>query len=275
MDPLYYILILMLTGAGVGFTTGLLGVGGGFILVPVIYFLLLGLGVDPTLAIRIAFGTSLAIILPTALSSAYGHYRKKQVEIKAAIYFGISGFLGGLAGGYVSTHAPGDILKVIFGLILLFVALRMLIFNEKEGDRKKMENVFLFLLVGFGAGILSGLVGIGGGVILIPVMVLIMGYSMKEASGTSSAVITITSLGGIVSYILNGLQVSGLPPYSWGYVNLLQLLIMVIFSIPLAQVGAWASSKLPEKILRYILVILQVYIALKMLGVFEWLGLPL
>lgn len=258
-----------------GFTTGLLGIGGGFLLVPILFFLLLGIGVDPTLAIRIAFGTSLAIILPTAISSAYGHYRKNQVEIKPAIYFGISGFLGGIAGGYVATHTPEDILRIIFGLIMLFVALRLLFFKESTDHREKMENILLFLVVGFVAGIMSGLIGVGGGIILIPVMVLIMGYSMKEASGTSSAVIIVTSLGGIISYILNGLSVSGLPPYSLGYINLLQLLVIMIFSVPLAQVGAWASNKLPENVLRYILVALQIYISLKMLGIFEWLGLPL
>ncbi|HEY0196822.1 MAG TPA: sulfite exporter TauE/SafE family protein, partial [Methanobacterium sp.] len=265
----YYILILILTGVGVGFTTGLLGIGGGFILVPILFFLLLGIGVDSTLAIRIAFGTSLAIILPTAISSAYGHYRKNQVEIKPAIYFGISGFLGGITGGYVATHTPEDILRIIFGFIMLSVALRLLFFKESTDHREKMENILLFLVVGFVAGIMSGLIGVGGGIILIPIMVLIMGYSMKEASGTSSAVIIVTSLGGIISYILNGLQISGLPPYSLGYINLLQLLVIMIFSVPLAQVGAWASSKLPENVLRYILVTLQIYISLKMLGVFE------
>lgn len=271
----YYIIILILTGVTVGFITGLLGVGGGFILVPIIFFLLLNMGIDPTLAIRIAFGTSLAIILPTAISSAYGHYRKKQVQIKASVFLGISGFLGGVTGGYVATHAPEDILKTIFGLVMLFVAIRLLFFQEPIQHREKIENILIFLLVGFTAGVMSGLIGIGGGIILIPVMVLIMGYSMKEASGTSSAVIIITSLGGIISYILNGLQVLGLPPYSLGYINLLQVLVIIIFSIPMAQIGAWASCKLPDKVLRYILVTLQIYISLKMLGIFEWLGLPI
>lgn len=273
---LYYLLILAVTGLGVGFTTGLLGVGGGFILVPIIYFLLLNMGVEPTLAIRMAFGTSLAIILPTAISSAYGHYRKNQVDVKAAVYFGIAGFFGGLTGGYVATHAPGDILTTIFGLVMLVVALRLLFSNDNGDNKKKTENVILFLMVGFIAGITSGLIGVGGGIILIPAMVLFMGFAMKEATGTSSAFIVITSMGGIISYILNGVQVSAeLPPFSVGYINLLQLLVIIIFSIPLAQVGAWVSSKLPERVLRYILVVLQIYVSLKMLGVFAWLGLPL
>lgn len=275
MDFFYYILALVFTGIGIGFTTGLLGVGGGFLLVPILFFLLQSIGIDSTIAIRLSFGTSLAIILPTAISSAYGHYRKNQVEVKAAIYFGISGFLGSLIGGYAATQMPEDILSIIFGFIILFVAVQLLFFKESPDDRVKKEKIVLFLFFGLLAGLASGLVGIGGGIIIIPAMVIIMGYTMKQASGTSSAVIIITSLGGVISYVYNGLQVSGLPPYSLGYVNLLQFLIIIIFSIPLAQVGAWAAHKFPDRILRYILVALQFCVALKMLGVFDWLGLPL
>jgi len=274
LEPLY-IFILVLTGVVIGFTTGLLGIGGGFIMVPLLYYLWINMGVDPTLAIRMAFGTSLAIIIPTAISSALGHYYRKQVEIRAAIFLGISGFVGGILGGYVATHVSGDFLRIIFALLLLVMAIRMLFFKEKQSSGAKMENIFLFLIIGFLAGIMSGLVGIGGGIILIPVMVLVMGLNIKEAGGTTSLVIVFTSLGGLLSYILNGIHVSGLPPYSLGYVNLLQLVIIVIFSIPLAQIGALVSNKLPEKVLRYILITLLVYISLKMLGVYGWLGLPL
>ena len=264
----FYILILVLTGIGVGFTTGLLGEGGGFILVPILFILLESIGVESTLAIRMAFGTSLAVILPTALSSAYGHQRRQNVIFKAVLFLGVSGFLGGLIGGYIATHLPVDILKTIFAVVLLLVALRMLLFKEPTEDTTRVDNIPLFILWGLIAGIMSGLVGIGGAVILIPVMVLTMGFSMKEAGGTSSAVIVLTSMGGIISYILNGLHTPGLPPYSLGYINLLQLVILVIFSIPLAQIGAWASHKFPEKLLRYIFIIILIFVSLEILGVF-------
>jgi uncharacterized protein len=275
MDYELYIFILVLTGVGVGFTTGLLGVGGGFIMVPVFYFLLLQLGFEPTLAIRVALGTSLAVIIPTAFSSAYGHYRKEQVDLKALIYLGLSGFVGAIFGGYTATNAPGDILRILFGLVLLMVALRMLVFKEPETFGTKTENIYIFLLLGFFVGIMSGLVGIGGAVIMIPVLVIFLGFNMRQAVGTSSAVIVATALGGILIYVLNGLEVSGLPPWSLGYVNLLQLLIIIIFSVPLAQLGVWTSLKLPEKQLRYIFSLLMIYISLKMLGIFDWLGLPI
>lgn len=264
----------MLTGIAVGFTTGLLGIGGGFIIVPILFYLMITMGYDPTLAIRVAFGTSLAVIIPTAISSVYGHYRKGEVEFNAALFLGISGFIGGIMGGYIATHVPGGFLRIIFAIILFSVALRMLYFKEPENYGEKKEDIVLFLIMGFIAGIASGLVGIGGGIILIPIMVLFLGFSMIEAGGTSSAVIVLTSLGGMLSYILNGLQVSGLPLYSLGYVNLLQLVVIVLISIPLAQIGAWASHKLPEKYLSYILAFIMIFISLRMLGIFEWLKLP-
>lgn len=272
MSPeFFYIVILVFTGVGVGFTTGLLGVGGGFIIVPILFFLLETMGVESTLAIRMAFATSLAVIIPTAISSAYGHQRKKDLIFKAVIFIGVSGFVGGILGSYIATHIPGYFLVTIFALVLLLVALRMLLFKEPDKKCEIVENIPLFIFWGFIAGLMSGLVGIGGAVILIPVMVLLMGFCMEEAGGNSSAIIVLISLGGFLSYILTGLNVSGLPAYSLGYVNLLQFGILTLFSIPMAQVGSWASHKLPEKLLRYIFVILLIYISLSMLGFFQWL----
>jgi uncharacterized membrane protein YfcA len=272
---LFYILILIATGMMVGFTTGLLGIGGGFILVPILYFILLNMGIEPALAIRVAFGTSLAIIIPTAISSALGHYHKNQVEIPASLYMGCAGFIGAVIGGYIATQTPEVLLRIIFSVLLLLVAVRMLLFKENHKKTDKKDNLLIFLGIGFIAGIMSGLVGIGGGVILIPALIFLLGYNMKQASGTTSAVIILTSLGGILSYIYNGLNVSGLPAYSLGYVNLLQFLVIIIFSIPLAQIGTLASTRAPDKLLRYIFIIILIFVSLKMLGLFQWLAIPI
>ena len=244
-------------------------------MVPILFLLLLNQGIEPTLAIRMAFGTSLAIIIPTAISSAVAHHHKNQVEIRASIFMGCAGFIGAVIGAYVATHTPGDILRVVFALVLILIALRMLLFKEEEAPVNKKENVVLFLVVGFTAGIMSGLVGIGGGIILIPAMVFLLGYNIRHAGGTSSAVIILTSLGGIISYIINGLNVSGLPLYSLGYINLLAFLVIAIFSIPLAQIGAQISNRAPENILRYIFIVILIFISLQMLGIYHRLGIPL
>ena len=274
MDFILYLSVLLLTGALVGFASGLLGVGGGFIMVPIQFFLLTSLGVDPTTAIRVAFGTSLAVILPTAISGALGHARRGAVLFRPMMLMGISGLISALIGGTVAANTPGVYLKIIFGVLVLISGIWMLIakYPEISGEPKKGD--LNYIIIGFITGLLSGLLGVGGGVVLVPILVIIMGYSMIKAVGTSTAVIIFTSLGGIFAYASNGFNVVGLPPFSIGYINLIQFIILVIISVPMAQVGVKASHKLPEKQLRYIFILVMIYIALKMIGVFTWLGLP-
>jgi uncharacterized protein len=269
MEIFYYIIILLITGATVGFATGLLGVGGGFILVPIQFWLLESVGVDPTIALRIALGTSLAIIIPTAISGAYGHYRKKSVLIRPAIFLGLSGFLGGILGAIIATHTPGNILRVFFGLVLILVAIQMLIFKSPKIEIKPAENIFYYLFWGLIVGFMSGLLGIGGGLIMVPILIFIMRLNIREAIGTSTAVIIFTSLGGIISYILNGLNVQGLPSYSIGYVNILQFIILATISILMAQLGVYTAHKISENYLRNFFTILLILMGLGMLGIFN------
>ena len=269
------IIVLLITGAGVGFASGLLGVGGCFIMVPVQFWALTSIGVDSTIAIRIAFGTNLAVVLPTALSGAIGHSRKKAVQWKAGIVLGLSGLAGAFLGGFFAAHISGNILKIGFGSAILAGAIRMLTAKPPKVDKEPIDNVVNFILWGFPLGILSGIIGIGGGVLMIPVMVLALGFNIHKAVGTSTALMIFTSIGGILSYIINGLKVSPLPPYSLGYVNFLQWALLAGTSVPMALVGVKAAHKLPAKQLKYLFIIVMIYMGLKMIGVFSWLNLPL
>jgi len=278
MEFLIYLIILLVTGLFVGFLSGLLGVGGGFIMVPVQFFLLTSLGVDPTIAIRVAFGTSLAVILPTALSGAIGHSRRGYVMYRPALLMGIAGFTGAVTGAIISSHAPETILRFLFGFLAIGAALWMLTSNPSS-DKLKTEKseikFYSYIFWGFLAGISSGLLGIGGGILIVPILIILMGFGAHKAVGTSSAVIIFTAVGGILTYIFTGMNTPGLPQYSIGYINMVQFLALSITSIPTAQLGVRASHKIPEKELKYIYTALMIYIALKMIGVFQWLNLPL
>ena len=269
-----HILILLAAGAGTGFASGLLGIGGGAVMVPVIYWLALAMDVAPDIAIRIAFGTSLLVILPTVISGSWRHNKKKAVRWKTALILGSSALVGGLVGASLAAHLPEKILTVGFGGLILAIAVWMgLGIMPKLGreDAEPRENLALVAACGFPIGIVSGLTGIGGGVLIVAVLVLALSFPMHIAVGTSVASIILASLGGIVGYIVNGLGVPDLLPYSLGYVNVPIWLCLAATSIPVAQLGARAAHALPAKPLTYIFIAFMVYAGLEMLGVLDWI----
>lgn len=270
-----HIVSLLITGIGVGFASGLLGVGGCFIMVPIQFWILTSIGIDPTTAIRISFGTNLAVVLPTAISGAIGHHRRKVVLWKAGIVLGFTGLIGAFIGGFIATHMPGSFLKIGFGLVILTGAVRMLTAKPLKIEKEVVDNVHTYIFWGFPLGIVSGIIGIGGGVLMVPVMVIAMRFKIHQAVGTSTALMILTSTGGIIAYIVNGLNVSGLPDFSLGYVNLLQWVILAGTSVPMAQAGVRVAHKLPAKHLKYLFIAVMVYMSLKMMGVFSWLHLSI
>lgn len=269
------IVALLVTGAGVGFFSGLLGVGGCFIMVPVQFWALTSIGVDPTLAIRIAFGTNLAVVLPTAFSGALGHNRHRAVLWRAGVILGLAGLAGAVGGAWLAARLPGQVLKVGFGLAILVGALRMLTARPPKVERAPVKSPLTFVLWGLPLGVVSGVIGIGGGVLMIPVMVLALRFPIHQAVGTSTALMIFTAIGGIVSYAVNGLGVEGLPPYSVGYVNGLQWLLLAGTSVPMAQFGVRAAHRLPALQLKRVFILVMIYMGLKMTGVFHLLHLPL
>ncbi len=274
MNPLY-IAILLITGASVGLVSGLLGVGGCFIMIPVQYWILTSMGIDPTISIRVAFGTNLFVVLPTAFSGSLRHHKNRAVLWKSALILGLISIIFTFLGTYVTTLLPGSILKTIFGLAILLGALRMITARPIRVEGEPCTNPWTYVLLGAVFGFVTGLIGIGGGVLMVPLMVILLNYHMHEAVGTSTAIMMFTSFGGTLAYMLYGLGVPGLPPYSIGYVNLLQWISLACTSVPMAQVGASLAHRIRPKSLKWIFIIVMIYMGLKMIGVFSYLGLPI
>ena len=143
MFPIEYFIGLILIGVCAGFASGLLGVGGGFLIVPLQYFLLKYIGVEPNLAMLISIGTSLAIIIPTALSGAYRHTRTMDGIVKPGLQLGVFGIIGGAIGGFVASGLPSRALEIIFGFLLLFVAVKNIIDMNKEREKAKIPFTLL------------------------------------------------------------------------------------------------------------------------------------
>jgi len=244
-------------------------------MVPVQFWALKSIGVDPTIAIRIAFGTNLLVVLPTALSGAITHHRKGAVNWQAGMILGITGAIGAFWGAFIASHLPGRVLTISFGIAVILGAIRMLTARPPKASERQGPSAASYALWGLPLGIVSGIVGIGGGVLMIPVMVFFLGFSIHQAVGTSTALMIFTAIGGALSFLINGLGVEGLPPYSTGYLNWLQWILLAGCSIPMAVAGARVAHLIPAKQLKYIFIIVMIYMGLKMIGVFSWLNLPI
>jgi len=267
-----HIIILLATGIGVGFASGLLGVGGGFIMTPVQYLIYTDMGFPTDIAIKLAFGTNLLVILPTVLSGAWRHSKLGVVWWRAAIIMGSCSLIAAFGGATLATRLPGAALKIAFGAIVLLAGVRMLTAKLPAVEEEPKDNPWLWVAWAIPIGVVTGIIGIGGGVLVVPVMVLALKFKMHNAIATSLAMMIFISIGGAIGYIVNGLGVSNLPAYSIGYVNLPSWFLLAVTSVGIAQVGAMTAHRLPAKRLRYIFIAVMLYMGPKMIGVFDWLG---
>lgn len=270
-----YIFILAGTGIIAGFSSGLLGVGGAFIMTPMQYAVYASMGLSTDIAVKLAFGTTLFVILPTAISGTWRHNKKGAIKWRISIVMGICCLVSGFAGATLAAHLPGEPLKIAFGVIAMAAAIGTLTSRVTDVDHEPVAQPWLWAAWAIPAGVAVGILGIGGGIIIMLVLVTALRFNMHSAVGTSLAIMIFTSTGAVTGYILNGFNVQGLPDYTIGYIYLPAWLLLVATSFGMAQVGAITAHKLPGKHIRYIFVALVLYMSLRMLGFFEWLGLPL
>jgi hypothetical protein len=269
---LWHVVLLLLTGAAAGISSGMIGVGGGFLTIPVQYWLLLVSGVDPDLSIRIALGTNLLVVIPTAVNGALAHHRRGAVLWKEAVTLGITGTTGAYAGAAIASRLPERIMTLVFGVFVILIAIRMMTAKLPETASSSSRNQLVVALCGFPFGMLSGMLGVAGGGLLLPLLVVLLKFNVHQAVGTATATMIFFSTSGALSFAIHGLGVEGLPPYSTGYVNWLQWLLLAAGSVPLAKVGAHFAHRLPAARLRQIFAWVMIFVGLRMSGAFEYLG---
>ena len=215
------------------------------------------------------------VVLTTAISGAWRHYREKAVLWREAVIMGLCSLVFALGGATLSTHLPPVVLKTGFGVVILLSGIRMVTARQLPGGQPYNTNPWLWAAWAVPVGLVAGVFGVGGGVVMIPVLVLALRCEMHYAVGTSLGAMIFASIGGLTGYIINGLGVAGRLPYSLGYVNGFSWLLLVAPAAVMAQVGAITAHRIPRRPLMLIFNIGQFYIGLKMTGVFERLGWPL
>lgn len=256
-------LIYLALGAVAGILAGLLGIGGGLVIVPMLVFCFTGLGFPDAHIMHLALGTSLASIIFTSISSFWAHHRRRAVhwDIVRSITPGI--IVGTLLGAYIASLMPTSVLKSFFGVFLYYVAVQMLLGKKPKAARDVPATVGMFG-VGNCIGVVSSLLGIGGGTLSVPFMVW-CNISIHHAIGTASAIGLPIALAGAVGYAVTGLKVAGLPEYSLGFIYFPALIGMVSASMLTAPFGARLAHWLPVEKLKRVFAVLLLVVGTKML----------
>jgi uncharacterized membrane protein YfcA len=269
------IVILLATGTVAGFAGGMLGLGGAFIMTPLQYLVYTNMGLTPDVAIKTAFGTSLLVVLTTAISGAWRHHRERAVNWRVAFIMGGTGLAFGFAGAMLSTHIPGSVLKIIFGVIAIASCIRMFFTTREQEAAEPEKRPWIWALWGVPVGLFSGMLGVGGGVLLMPILVIALKFKIRQAVGNSLAVMVFSSIGGIIGYIVSGIGTVSTLSYSVGYIDFTSWILLAVPAAIMAQVGAAMAHRISRSWLTYIFVVILFYVGLRMIGVFEWLGWPL
>jgi uncharacterized membrane protein YfcA len=257
------LLVYAFIGAGVGILAGLLGIGGGGVIVPILVYLLPLQGVPREIIMHLALGTALASIVFTSMSSLKAHHQRGAVNwsvvrrITAGILIGT--FLGSCFASILST----TFLVGFFSFFLYFIALQMLT-NRKPKPSRELPGTTVMSGVGAAIGFISSLVGIGGGSLSVPFMVW-CNISVHNAIGTSAAIGLPIALAGTAGYMFTGWKTTGLPDYSVGFIYLPALLGISAASMLTAPLGARLAHSLPVGRLKKIFALLLAAIATKML----------
>jgi uncharacterized protein len=258
-----FVLAYLSIGAIVGVLAGLLGVGGGLVIVPMLLFCFTQQDLPQESLMHLAIGTSAASIIFTSVSSFWAHHKRGAVMWGVVLRIALGILAGTVLGTFLAARLSTYGLKVFFSVFLCFVALQMLL-DRKPRPARELPGWWGTSAVGTVIGAISSLAGIGGGIMSVPFL-LWCNQPMHRAIGTSAAIgfpiAVFTSLG----YIMHGLQADALPAYSVGYVYLPALVCLVSASVLTAPLGASLAHRLPVGALKRAFAVLLIVVGVRML----------
>lgn len=251
-DPQFLILFaggILLAGVVAGILAGLLGVGGGIVIVPVLFNVFLLLGIDDAVRMHLAVGTSLATIIPTSVMSARAHFRRGGIDVALLKSLGPAIFVGVLAGTVLGGNVRGEVLTAVFAVIALLVAANMAFRKEGMIIAETLPTGLTRIVMGLGVGVFSVMMGIGGGTLTVPLLTA-FNYPIRRAVGTASAIGFIIGVPGAIGFVVAGMGAANLPPLSLGYANLIGFALIVPATMMMAPVGARIAHTIPPHALR-------------------------
>jgi uncharacterized membrane protein YfcA len=243
------LLALWILGAGVvvGIFAGLFGIGGGAVIVPVLYEVFRALEVPEDVRMQMCIGTSLAIIVPTTVRSYIAHKKKGAVIPDVVRIWTLPAIIGVVIGSITAFYAPAPVFKIAFVVFASFIAVRMLFGGDRWNLGAELPGRGLLRFYGFITGLFSSLVGVSGGAVSNAVLTL-YGRPMQQAVATSAGVGVPITIAGTVGYILAGWpHMAQLPPLSIGFVSLLGFVLMAPVSSYTASYGVRLAHWMPRR----------------------------
>jgi uncharacterized membrane protein YfcA len=246
-DLAFLAVSLVLAGAVTGLLAGVFGVGGGAVIVPVLYEIFRVIGVAEEIRMPLSVGTSLAIIIPTSIRSFNAHRAKGLVDLSILKVWAVPVIVGVLAGSWIARFAPADLFKIVFVAVATVSALRLLFAADRWKFGEDMPGKPLMVAYGGIIGVLSALMGIGGGQ-LSSLFMTFYGRPIHQAVATSSGLGVLISIPGALGFIYAGWpKMDVLPPLSLGYVSFIGFLLFIPTSIWTAPIGASLAHRLSKR----------------------------
>ena len=241
--------VLGIAAAVAGFMAGLLGVGGGIIMVPALYYAFTILDFELVTRMHLSVGTSLAIIIPTSIISTKTHMEYDAVDFKMVKSFGIFILIGVIGGTFLAVNLKTSSLVLFFSIFAFIVGLFFIFLREKLVNNPKQISNIVKNISGTFIGFISVPLGIGGGSLMVPFM-RTFGYDIRKSIGTAAAVGFLIALSGTITMVSGGKIIDNVnTPYSIGYINLLGFLVFVPVTMVMARLGAKAVYKIDKKLL--------------------------
>jgi hypothetical protein len=260
MDPAIQVAFVAV-GLVVGFVAGLVGIGGGVLMVPFLYFVYESVSAlasparpaDGVVA-AVSHATSLFVIVPTAIVGVRAYAKSGLVTWRAALPIGAFSLIGGVAGARIALLLPEEALKVVFGLFLIGTAVQLV--RQRPQPEQRERSLRLGLAVTAPTGILIGLfsaiLGVGGGLVAIPMLLYIVGIGLERVAATSLAIIIFAATAGTVTYMLSGSGATGLPSGSVGYVHIAAALPLMLGSVFTVRLGTQVNQDMSTRALQWV-----------------------
>ncbi len=249
---------------------GLVGVGGGIVMVPVLYLLLsnpewAGIALEPQFQVVVAHATSLFVAIPISISAVVAYKRADLVVWQLSVPLGLGAAAGAVAGAQVAVSLPPELLKALFGVLLVAAGVRLLRSKKKQGggDLRQLHPA-LILSLGLGIGFIASMLGVGGGIVAIPFLIYLLRIPLAKVASTSMGMVMFVTIAATISYGLAGFRVGDLGPWMAGFVYAPAGLALMPGAVVGARLGARLNQRMNVRTLQIMFAVVFVILGLRL-----------